>query len=162
MFDNIGGKIKSLATIICVVGMVASLIAAIGLWEQHDQYNSLTRTYSNTIWDGICVLLGGCIGSWTGCFCLYGFGELIDETTLTRQINQQILQRLSASEDKTGRSAEPVRDVPVAFSNERRSEGAIRAHSLSTGSSTGGWICKKCGTRNGTGDISCKDCGAYK
>lgn len=154
MFDHIGGKIKKLAVLISVIGIAASVIAAIALWTQNSY-----RT--PTIALGFGVLVGGCIGSWVGSFFMYGFGELIEETTRTREISQMILQQMkSVNEERAPSSAS--RDVPVAFSSERRTDGALRAHALSASSSANGWICKKCGTRNGSRDISCKDCGAYK
>lgn len=162
MFSYIGGKIKTLAVTICIVGMLASLAFAIVLWSHHDEYDYVTRTYSNTIWQGIGVLIGGCAGSWTGCFCLYGFGELIEETALNRQINEKILKQLGMGTEKEPESASTVRDVPVAFSRERKPEGTIRARNVATGSSSGGWVCKACGTRNLSGDVMCKDCGLYK
>lgn len=159
MFDNIGGKIKRLATIICVVGMIASLIAAIGLWAQHDQYNSLTRTYSNTIWDGICVLLGGCIGSWTGCFCLYGFGQLIEDTALNRQISQSILETMK-KQNTDSSWEEAGYDEPIDFSQEGIAQSAIGTAEFVKRRTV--WECAECGTKNDGFAIMCKDCGAYK
>ena len=155
MFDDIGGKIKNLATVICVVGIIASVILAIALWSQNDKYNP-------TVALGFGVLIGGCVGSWVGSFFMYGFGELIDETTRNREISQQILLKLSASNDEKP-TVSNVRDVPVAFSGDRVSSGALRAHAVATSSSsTSGWVCKNCGTRNVTGDMLCKGCGNYK
>ena len=152
MFDNIGGKIKTLAAVLCYIGIIASLMIAIVLWTQNSYHNA-------TVALGFGVLIGGCIGSWVGSFFMYGFGELIEETTLTRQINQQILQRLGGADEKERSGSAPVRDVPVAFTNPTRQSKVAPIHTTVT---SGGWMCKKCGTRNGSNDISCKDCGAYK
>ena len=163
MFDNIGGKIKALATVLCVIGMIVSLVFAIVLWSQNNEYNYVTRAYSNTISIGFGVLVGGCVASWVGSFFMYGFGELIDETTLNRQINQQILQRLDRAKTEENSSSTLVRDVPVAFANStQRATRLGDVAPVRSGVTSDGWTCKKCGTRNRVSDISCKDCGAYK
>ena len=73
MFDNIGGKIKALAKVTCIVGIVASVIGAISLWIANSRNNP-------TILMGIIVLVVGCLASWVGSFFCYGFGELIENT----------------------------------------------------------------------------------
>ena len=152
MFDNIGGKIKTLATVVCFLGIGASIIAAIALWAQNDRYTP-------TIALGFGVLIGGCLASWIGSFFMYGFGELIEETTRNREINYQILLKLDKEAGSERQSPAAVRDVPVAFANSTR---MARVAPLRSNVTSGGWTCKKCGTLNRTGDISCKDCGAYK
>ena len=71
MFENIGGKIKILAKVICWIGIIASVISAIALW-------TADSSYSPTIALGFGVLIGGCLASWIGSFFAYGFGELVD------------------------------------------------------------------------------------
>lgn len=148
MFDDIGGKIKTLAMVICAVGAIASIICGLAMFD-------------DSFLIGLVIIVAGCLGSWTGCFCLYGFGELIEETARNREINRLILLHLQGNKEGASRGSE-VRDVPVAFSRERKPEGAIRARNVATGSSSGGWVCKACGTRNLSGDVMCKDCGLYK
>ena len=146
MFDNIGGKIKTLAMVICVIGIIASIICAIALWAQNSRY-------SLTIALGFGVLVGGCVGSWVGSFFMYGFGELIEETTRNREINDQILRLLSVQNAPTD-SKPFVRDVPVAFS-----QSSARNNTKPLRDTQGGWVCKACGSRNSSGDVMCKDCG---
>ena len=69
MFDNIGEKIKSLATIITIIGIVISIIVSICLFVE------------KAVLIGLVVLFCGCLFSWLGMFLLYGFGELIIQTT---------------------------------------------------------------------------------
>lgn len=68
MFENIGGKIKTLAKVFCALGIVASVISGVLLF-----------TYDFFI--GIITLLLGSVGAWISSFCLYGFGELIEKVT---------------------------------------------------------------------------------
>lgn len=74
MFDNIGGKLKGLAKVTSVLGMIVSVITAIALFCTNSHY-------SPTIGLGFVVLIGGCVGSWVAGFFTYGFGELIEKQT---------------------------------------------------------------------------------
>ncbi len=74
MFDNIGGKIKGLAYVTSVLGIIVSIAASIVLLCANSYYNP-------TITTAIVVLIGGCVGSWVGGFFTYGFGELIEQQT---------------------------------------------------------------------------------
>lgn len=70
MFDNIGGKIKGLAMVVCWIGIIASVIGAIALWVSTEAF-----------WPGFGVLAAGAISSWLGSLFTYGFGEIIDQLT---------------------------------------------------------------------------------
>lgn len=70
MFDNIGGKIKGLAMVVCWLGIIASVIGAIALWVSTEAF-----------WPGFGVLAAGAISSWLGSLFTYGFGEIIDQLT---------------------------------------------------------------------------------
>lgn len=73
MFDNIGKKIKSLASILCWVGIIAYVIAAIIMIAIGvDEYDGLTAF-------GVILLFVGPLMSWISSFFMYGFGELIDK-----------------------------------------------------------------------------------
>ena len=69
MFDDIGKKIKSLATILCWVGIIAYVIAAIVMFSIDDDLIGI----------GFLLLIVGPLMSWVGSFFMYGFGELIDK-----------------------------------------------------------------------------------
>ena len=68
MFENIGGKIKSLAKICCILGMVAYILLG-----------GATILVGNVI-NGIVMIIFGCLVSWIASFAIYGFGELIETT----------------------------------------------------------------------------------
>lgn len=65
MFENIGGKIKKLAIVITIIGIIISFIIGIMLSNEFGL-------------GGFIVILGGSLLSWIGSFLLYGFGEIID------------------------------------------------------------------------------------
>lgn len=68
MFQNISDKIKTLAIVCTVIGILGSIIGGIVLCTV------------DLIAVGIIVMLLGSIFSWIASFVLYGFGELIEKT----------------------------------------------------------------------------------
>ncbi len=78
MFKDIGVKIKDLARFLSVVGIVASIIFGIGIFQN---VNAGT---------GMLVIICGPIVSWISSWLLFGFGELVDNTTLiAKKLYQQ-------------------------------------------------------------------------
>ena len=77
MFDNIGGKIKALAKVLCWLGIIASVISGIAIivMASQNRYSSGTGVVS-----GLLTIVLGCLGSWIGSFFTYGFGQLIENT----------------------------------------------------------------------------------
>ena len=69
MYDNIGNKIKILAQIICVFGVVASVILGLVICFRTNEFNEI----------GLLYILIGSISSWISSFIIYGFGELIEK-----------------------------------------------------------------------------------
>ena len=67
MFDNIGTKIKNLATIITVLGAIVSFISGIIVMV------------IISWWLGLIIIVCGCLFCWIGSFFVYGFGEIIDK-----------------------------------------------------------------------------------
>ncbi len=86
MFDNIGGKLKSVARIITVSGIIVSIVAGI-----------LTLRYNGL---GIVIALLGSLVSWASSIALYGFGQLVENSDRMVAMQKQLLQTsgVSASE----------------------------------------------------------------
>jgi len=76
MFDNIGGKIKSLAQVVCWIGIITSVIYGIVLMGTDD----------DLIFFGFIVMVVGTLLSWVSSFTLFGFGEIIEDTKLIRKV----------------------------------------------------------------------------
>lgn len=74
MFKNIGKKIKTLAKVLCWVGIIAYAIAAIIMIAIGANGDS-----GAMIAYGVAVLIVGPLSAWIGSFFLYGFGELVDK-----------------------------------------------------------------------------------
>ena len=84
MFDNIGGRIRTLARFICLIGFVASGVAMIGIWITG---GGMTGQGGFTIFAmGLMAGLLGVVASWVlGCLS-YGFGQLIEDTQALRNL----------------------------------------------------------------------------
>ncbi len=72
MFDNIGSKIKTLAQVVCWIGIIASFIIGLILMGQDD----------GAVFIGLLVLIFGSLFSWIGSFITYGFGQLIENSDI--------------------------------------------------------------------------------
>ena len=91
MFNNIGGKMKALAKMICTIGIIASVIGGI----------ALIGSGVHAIF-GILAMILGAFFAWIGTWVLYGFGELIEQTTTIAR-NTPLLGLITADEvKKTG------------------------------------------------------------
>ena len=93
MFKNIGGKIKLLAKIICIVGIALSCLIGLARITIADRYMLLT---------GIAIAPIGSVISYLVSVFIYGFGELIET-------NREILKTLSPEEKRnywTGKDKE--------------------------------------------------------
>lgn len=80
MWNNIGHKIKTLAKVICWIGIVLSVLSGIVLIAGGSTVQSYGYTYNtgNTVLAGILVIVLGVLGSWLGSLTMYGFGELVE------------------------------------------------------------------------------------
>jgi len=72
MFDNIGSKIKTLAKVVCWIGIIASIIIGFILLVQDE----------DTVLAGLLTMILGSLGSWIGSFMTYGFGQLIENSDI--------------------------------------------------------------------------------
>lgn len=70
MFDNIGGKMKSLAKVVCWIGIISCVISGF----------VMTVTDEDLTFLGIVIIVIGSLVSWVSSFAVYGFGQLIENT----------------------------------------------------------------------------------
>ncbi len=83
MFKNIGNKIKTLAVIIFIVGLVISLIMGVLLIGE------------DMVADGLLIIIFGALVSWISVFFIYAYGELVQ-----RSINiDEKLKNLKENDD---------------------------------------------------------------
>lgn len=69
MFDNIDSKIKGLAVLYTIAGIIGSIAGA-----SYYFIHGVALT-------GFIILIFGILASWTGSFVLYGLGELISKSS---------------------------------------------------------------------------------
>ena len=91
MFTNIGNKIRTLAKVLCIIGIV--LAALSGLIMMISGISMLG--YSYTAGAGVALIFGGLVSAalgallaWVGSFVLYGYGQLIHSV---QQIEKKVL-----------------------------------------------------------------------
>ena len=68
MFENVGGKLKTLAIISCIVGIFGSVIGGLIL-------------IGDIPLAGILIILIGSFASWIASLSVYGLGEAVDQAT---------------------------------------------------------------------------------
>ena len=132
MFENIGGKIKVLAVVVCIIGIILSVFYALNLWASG---------YNNSFWLGLVALVGGSVLSWIGSFFAYGFGELIERTC--------------SIDDKLSKAGSSVSTMII----EKDSSGRDVAMAYN---SRDAWSCPKCKTMNPKSRIECRECGTLR
>lgn len=81
MFDNVGGKLKKVAQVVCFAGMVMYTVVGILLIVRE------------SVGYGLLAIVFGCLVSWIGSLCLYGFAEII--------INVKIIAKNTKSNNKS-------------------------------------------------------------
>ena len=162
MFENIGGKIKGLAVVVCWVGIVTSVISAIVLW--------CVNSYRNpTIGLGISVLIGGVLGSWIGSFFTYGFGEMIENSEKSVRNQERILAKLESLQEEMNereifkadeRSADPVRveqaEKLVKVEPVAQEPTIMRRNRVAQAEM---WMCNECGAYVFRTHSTCPQCG---
>ena len=77
MFDNIGSKIKTLAKVVCWIGIIGSIIAGIAM---------IATMGSVGVLSGLLTIVLGTLLSWVGSFVLYGFGEMVENSDIRTEL----------------------------------------------------------------------------
>ena len=80
MFTNIGKKIKTVAAVLFYIMAVSSVI---GAFYVIFSFNRLLGV-GNAILIGILIVLFGCLLAWLSAITLYGYGELVDNSTIIK------------------------------------------------------------------------------
>ena len=77
MFDNIGSKIKTLAKVVCWIGIIGSIIAGIAM---------IATMGSVGVLSGLLTIVLGALLSWAGSFVLYGFGKMVENSDIRTEL----------------------------------------------------------------------------
>lgn len=83
MFNNIGEKIKKLAEIISIIGISISVLAGfiMIIFGAFADEGAIIG-----IGSGFVIMIVGSLLSWIGSFFTFGFGELIENTTVIAEL----------------------------------------------------------------------------
>lgn len=83
MFDNIGRKIRGLARVVLLVGLVLSGIGMIGMWITGMGLGDHAGGFTIFI---VGLLIGGlgCLCAWAGGCLIAGFGQLVEDIEAIR------------------------------------------------------------------------------
>ena len=132
LWTNMGKKLKILAQVICIIGVIISLVQAIQVWSikpvNVSAYFGDTNVHleqESTFWLGLWTLIKGCVLSWVGTFALYGFGIIVGFV-------------------ENGGSISP-KGIPA-----------------SDGGTASTWICPDCKTENPKNAVRCQECGEFR
>ena len=111
MFKNMGGKIKGWTKFVCWMGIIISILAGIGMAIAGVQAGDEAAA----IVSGIAVAVVGFLISWIGSFVAYGFGEMVENST--------IQAALMLREESERRNAPAVPSVPAVPSAPAQGSG---------------------------------------
>ena len=168
MFSNIGGKLKKLAVILAVLGIIGSVISGIVTMAGSSNmrmYGSYGIGYSaGRIVAGLLIIAIGFLISWVGTMGLYGLGELIERTVQTEEHTRVLADEVRALRKQGIACNLPMSDSkPAATPSVSTTVSTPSVSSTQTSdSSTDMWRCGKCGVMNTSTAISCKNCGTYR
>lgn len=70
MYTNIGAKIKGLAIVVCIGGIIAGVIAGLALISFDEDLALIA----------VLLIAVAALISWVSSFVLYGFGELVENS----------------------------------------------------------------------------------
>lgn len=125
MFDNIGEKIKTLAKVLCWIGIIAFVIFGIIVMTSDD----------DLILTGLLIMIFGSLVSWVSSFFMYGFGDLITSA-----------QEVSFNTSK-------LRNLTFGNENPGNAGYTYGGNASKTDSHT--WRCSNCGQLTRTDPCSC-------
>lgn len=96
MFQNIGKKIKTVAIVIMITGILLAVLGGlVAFFEEYSVGNIFSAFLTFLTVAGLGILF-----SWLSVFILYGFGELVDQSMVMTQRQEEIL-RLLKEQKKT-------------------------------------------------------------
>ena len=129
MFDNIDSKLKTLATTLCVILIICSIIAGIAIMATVD------------FLIGLLIAAVGSLLSWASSFFIYAFGQLIENSETIIYQNKKIVEALT-----------DIKKIPPINNNiiqnrQTASEGIPKqiSNSNSAQKNTHRWVCSSCG-----------------
>ncbi len=85
MFDNVGAKIKTLASIVAWLGIIGSVIIGTLIMISAEELAAM----------GLIIAVIGSVSSWLGSILVYAFGELVDNSAILVDNSKTIARKLN-------------------------------------------------------------------
>ena len=151
MYNNIGKKCKTVAVVVCWIGVISSIILGIFLISL------------NSVLYGFLYIVAGPLISWVGSLGLYGFGEIV-ENSIAIVEKVTILEKEIRSKEKyeiIGNNAKSI-DSPVQYSQTKpdvmgKNVGIESGYNVLPDDQI---ECRACGKVQRSGRTVCWQCGA--
>lgn len=148
MFEEPGHKLKTVAKILCWLGIIGSVIAAVTLGKDRYGFNLLSFAM---------ILVIGCVTSYISSLVLYGFGEMIESTSNIFGHTSRILTKLDRIEQG---ATQHTMDNSSAESSHPNNSSLRTQTSAEQDLKTKGLVrCPECGTIQSIDRESCYRCG---
>ena len=102
MFQNIGKKIKTVAIVIMITGILLAVLGGLVAFLEEYSVSNLFEAFLTFL-----TVAGlGILFSWLSVFILYGFGELVDQSMAMTQRQEEILRLLKEQKGTAPRQEE--------------------------------------------------------
>ena len=138
MFDNVGEKVKTMASVFCVIGIILSIILGV------------ITIFGGQVLVGFLVIALGAFSSWLSCLSLYAIGEAAENTN-------KIFYRLENIERKQSNIDQIIKPEPIKTELYQKYKEAVKNQETTKKFEEGSWWCS-CGARNSQNSRECSNC----
>ena len=139
----VGKVCKGTSIVLFILDFIGSIVLG-NTFAIPDEYSFSDPSFNWTIF------LYGVIAGFIFCLLIYALGEIIDQLECSNNNLYELYQLLK----KTAPEAEKKTETPKSY--------LTSSAPIVQKTADGGWICKKCNTKNDSNAQFCKDCGTYK
>lgn len=93
MYTNVGSKIKTLAKVICVLGIIGSVMMGITMIAGDSGMGYYYGSGNMLIFPGFMMIVLGSVLSWASSLALYAFGEMTENVAAMKNSLQKPEER---------------------------------------------------------------------
>jgi len=85
MYTNVGGKIKALAKVICILGIIGAVFMGISMIAGGSGMGYYYGSGNMLVIPGLLVIVIGSVAAWASLLALYAFGEMTENVAAMKQ-----------------------------------------------------------------------------
>ena len=89
MYTNVGAKVKALAKVICILGIIGSVIMGITMIAGGSGMSVYYGNGNMMVLPGLLMIVLGSVLSWASSLALYAFGEMTDDVAAIKKRMEQ-------------------------------------------------------------------------